>query len=32
MSDVIKAYAQYISEQAKSHGKFHTGKAKPISD
>ena len=30
MSDAIKAYAQYISEQSKSHGKFHSGEAKPI--
>ena len=30
MSDVIKAYAQYISEQSKSHGKFHSGEVKPI--
>lgn len=32
MSNVIEAYAQYISEQAKSHGKFHSGEAKPIQD
>ena len=30
MSDAIKAYAQYISEQSKSHGKFHSGEAKPM--
>jgi hypothetical protein len=32
MSDAIKAYAQYISEQSKSHGKFHSGEAKPITE
>ena len=26
----VERYAQYISEQAKSHGKFHSGEAKPI--
>ena len=30
MSNTVKAYAQYISEQSKSHGKFHSGEAKPI--
>jgi hypothetical protein len=28
----VKQYAQYISEQAKSHGKFHNGPVRTISE